>query len=81
MPTRLDTALRSRAAVAQGGGIYRIVPQAVARPTTVAALREVIEAAVVAGLSLTPRAAGSAMGGGNLAPASCWTCAPSPETR
>lgn len=66
MPTRLDTALRSRAAVAQGGGIYRIVPQAVARPTTVAALREVIEAAAVAGLSLTPRAAGSAMGGGNL---------------
>jgi FAD/FMN-containing dehydrogenase len=66
MPSRLNTELRSRAAVAQGGGIYRIVPQAVARPTTRAALREVIEAAAVAGLPLTPRAAGSAMGGGNL---------------
>ncbi len=66
MPSRLDTDLRARAAVAQGGGIYRIVPQAVARPTTVTSLREVIEAASVAGLSLTPRAAGSAMGGGNL---------------
>lgn len=66
MPSRLDTDLRSRAAVAQGGGIYRIVPKAVAHPSTMAELREVIEAAAVAGLPLTPRAAGSAMGGGNL---------------
>lgn len=66
MPSRLDTDLHARASVAQGGGIYRIVPQAVARPTSAAALREVIESSAVAGLPLTPRAAGSAMGGGNL---------------
>lgn len=66
MTSRLNTDLRARAAVAQGGGIYRIVPQAIARPGTVAALREVIEAAEVANLPLTPRGAGSAMGGGNL---------------
>lgn len=66
MSSRLITDLRARAAVAQGGGIYRIVPRAVARPGTVTALREVIEAATVAGLPLTPRGAGSAMGGGNL---------------
>lgn len=66
MPHRLDTDPIVRARVAQGGGIHRIVPRAVARPATASALREALEAAATAGLPVTPRGAGSAMGGGSI---------------
>jgi FAD/FMN-containing dehydrogenase len=61
---RTDDELRAR--YAQGGGIYRILPAAVARPRNVPALREVLAAARAAGLAVTPRGAGSAMDGGNV---------------
>lgn len=61
---RTDLALRGR--YSQGAGIYRIVPAAVARPTTGEELRAVLAAARDRGLSVTPRGAGSAMDGSNV---------------
>lgn len=61
---RTDRALRAR--YSQGGGIYRLIPAAVARPTTAAELEEVLEGARVRGLTVTPRGAGSAMDGSNV---------------
>ncbi|HEX3927770.1 MAG TPA: FAD-binding oxidoreductase [Gemmatimonadales bacterium] len=61
---RTDLALRAR--YSQGGGIYRIVPAGVARPVTIAGLRDLIAAARVNGLQLVPRGAGSAMPGSNV---------------
>lgn len=46
--------------------MYRIIPAAVARPTTLAELRAVLTEAREAGLTVTPRGAGSAMDGGNV---------------
>ena len=63
-PLETDRDLRAR--FAQGGGVYRIVPAAVARPTTHAELVAVLAAARAAGLAVTPRGAGSAMDGGNV---------------
>jgi FAD/FMN-containing dehydrogenase len=60
------TDLPLRARYAQGGGIYRLLPAAVARPTDVPTLRAVLAAARAAGLSITPRGSGSAMDGGNV---------------
>ena len=62
----LDTSLLRRARYSEGAGIYRIVPRAVARPSTLDELRDVIAACRHTGLSLVPRGAGSAMDGGNL---------------
>lgn len=63
-PIRSDLALRSR--YSQGGGIYRIVPAAVARPTSPDELSEILAAARDRNLTITPRGAGSAMDGGNV---------------
>lgn len=63
-PLALDPLRRAR--YSEGAGIYRIIPSAVARPTSLAELRAVIADARQAGWSLTPRGAGSAMDGGNL---------------
>jgi|CXWL01.1.fsa_nt_gi FAD/FMN-containing dehydrogenase len=66
MPAPLQTDRDLRARFAQGGGVYRIIPAAVARPTTREALRLVLDTARAAGLAVTPRGAGSAMAGGNV---------------
>ena len=61
---RTDLALRAR--YSQGGGIYRIIPAAVARPTTGEELATVLAAARDRHLTVTPRGAGSAMDGSNV---------------
>ncbi len=63
-PIRTDLSLRAR--YSQGGGIYRMIPAAVARPTNAAELAEVLDGARRRGLTVTPRGAGSAMDGGNV---------------
>lgn len=60
------TDLRARAAYAEGAGVYRIVPQAVARPDDVADLARLARWAHETGTPLIPRGAGSAMGGGSV---------------
>ena len=59
---------RARAAYAEGAGIYRIVPAAVAVPATTAALAELVRWASSTGVALVPRGAGSGMPGGNVGP-------------
>lgn len=57
---------RARAAYAEGAGIYRIVPMAVAVPADVADLQRLVRWAAGSGTPLVARGAGSAMGGGNV---------------
>jgi len=57
---------RARACYAEGAGIYRIVPAAVAVPADVADLRTLVRWAADDGTPLVARGAGSAMGGGNV---------------
>ena len=59
---------RVRAAYAEGAGIYRIVPAAVAIPTGVEDLVALVHKAVAAQTPLVPRGAGSGMAGGNVGP-------------
>lgn len=61
---RTDLALRAR--FSQGAGIYRIIPAAVARPTTGEELALVLAAARDRHLTVTPRGAGSGMPGSNV---------------
>ena len=63
-PLAFDPARRAR--YSEGAGVYRIIPAAVARPSTLRELRAAIADAQDAGWSLTPRGAGSAMDGSNL---------------
>jgi FAD/FMN-containing dehydrogenase len=56
----------TRARYSQGGGIQRLLPEAVARPENLAELEQAIVWARERGLSITPRGAGSAMDGGSL---------------
>ena len=63
-PVRVD--LRARAAYAEGAGIYRVVPGSVAQPRTVDEVRRVLAWARERRVPVTPRGAGSAMGGGNV---------------
>lgn len=63
-PWRTD--LRARSAYAEGAGIYRMVPAAVARPADIADLADLVRHAVATGLALIPRGAGSGMAGGNI---------------
>lgn len=58
--------LRARAAYAEGAGIYRVLPRAVAQPASVEELRQLLAWAREARMPVTPRGAGSAMGGGNV---------------
>ena len=60
------TDLRARAAYAEAAGIYRILPLAVCLPADVEDLRRLVCWAADHRTPLTPRGAGSAMGGGNL---------------
>ncbi len=57
---------RARAAYAEGAGIYRIVPEAVALPETVDDLQALVRWATNTGTSLIPRGAGSAVSGNNI---------------
>lgn len=66
MPDPLDRDVDRRARYSQGAGIMRLVPAAVAQPRDLAALRAVITAARNAGMSITPRGAGTAMDGSNI---------------
>jgi FAD/FMN-containing dehydrogenase len=63
---KLLTDSRSRAAYAEGAGIYRIVPAAVAVPGDVAELTALIRWAAETRAPLIPRGAGSGMPGGNV---------------
>lgn len=56
--------LRTRAAYAEGAGIYRILPRAVAVPQDVTDLQALVRWAVETGTPLVPRGAGSGMAGG-----------------
>jgi FAD/FMN-containing dehydrogenase len=58
--------VRARAAYAEGAGIYRIVPAAVAVPHDVADLQALVRWAAAGRIPLVARSAGSAMGGGNV---------------
>ena len=60
------TDARARAAYSEGAGIYRIIPEGVARPQDVADLQLLVSWAVEHHVPLVPRGAGSAMGGGNV---------------
>src|SRR5713101_3628960 len=62
----LTTDPRIRAAYAEGAGIYRIVPSAVAIPSDVADVVELIHHAKGSRTALIPRGAGSGMPGGNV---------------
>jgi len=57
---------RARAAYAEGAGIYRIVPEAVAVPADVADLQALVRWAAAGRIALVPRGAASGMGGGNV---------------
>lgn len=57
---------RVRAAYAEGGGIYRIVPRAVLIPASISDVRELVRDAERTGTPLVPRGAGSGMPGGNV---------------
>ena len=60
------TDVRARAAYAEGAGIYRIIPAAVAIPADIADLASLIRWAAAERAPLVLRGAGSAMGGGNV---------------
>ena len=64
--TGVSTDPRVRAAYAEGGGIYRIVPAAVTVPQQVSDVREIVRRAERDGMPLVPRGAGSGMPGGNV---------------
>ncbi len=57
---------RARAAYAEGAGIYRIIPRAVAIPATTAAVLAVVRWAAANEVPLVPRGAGSGMPGHNV---------------
>jgi FAD/FMN-containing dehydrogenase len=60
------TDLPARAAYAEGAGIYRILPSAIAIPADVPDLVRLVQWAAAEGAALVPRGAGSGMGGGNV---------------
>ena len=57
---------RARAAYSEGAGIYRILPRAIAVPSTTPALAALVCWAGAEGIPLVPRGAGSGMPGGNV---------------
>jgi FAD/FMN-containing dehydrogenase len=60
------TDARARAAYAEGAGIYRILPQAICRPSDDDDVKTLVSWAGEHRIALIPRGAGSAMGGGNV---------------
>lgn len=67
-PPILLTDARVRAAYAEGAGVYRLVPQAVAMPRDIAELQHLVAWARETRTALVPRGAGSGMPGGNVGP-------------
>ncbi|HXF94490.1 MAG TPA: FAD-binding oxidoreductase, partial [Gemmatimonadales bacterium] len=65
-PSFVSTDLRLRAAYAEGAGIYRIVPAAVALPQGADDLRRLVSWSRETGTPLIPRGAGSGMPGHNV---------------
>ncbi|MES2123598.1 MAG: FAD-binding oxidoreductase [Gemmatimonadota bacterium] len=63
-PAALEPSRRAR--YSEGAGIYRIIPAAVARPTSLLELRIAVDAARDANWAVTPRGAGSAMDGSSV---------------
>ncbi len=59
---------RARAAYAEGAGIFRVIPAAVAAPRDAADLLALVAWARAEGTGLVPRGAGSAMAGGSIGP-------------
>ena len=64
--TRVVRDFSGRDVYAEGGGIYRIVPAAVAIPGNTADVQEIVRRAEREGTPLVPRGAGSGMPGGNV---------------
>lgn len=64
----LNTDPRARAAYAEGAGMYRIVPAAVAIPQDTSEVITQVRQAARSGTALIPRGAGSGMPGGNIGP-------------
>ncbi|HEV2671086.1 MAG TPA: FAD-binding oxidoreductase [Gemmatimonadales bacterium] len=62
----LVTDPRIRAAYAEGAGVYRIVPDAVAIPRNTAEVVALVQQAAASRTALVPRGAGSGMPGGNI---------------
>jgi FAD/FMN-containing dehydrogenase len=65
-PFRTDEA--ARALYAEGAGVFRIVPQAVAVPAGLDDVLALVRWAAETGTALTPRGSGSAMAGQNVGP-------------
>jgi FAD/FMN-containing dehydrogenase len=63
---QVRTDVRARAAYAEGAGIYRILPRAVATPARIEDLPRLLAWARESGMTIIPRGAGSAMAGGNV---------------
>ena len=57
---------RARAAYAEGAGIHRIIPEAIAVPVDLDDLRALVRWAATNRVALVPRGAGSSMGGGAI---------------
>jgi len=66
LPPQVRSDLRARAAYAEGAGIYRVIPRVVARPGAVEDVRRLLAWARETRTPVTPRGAGSGMGGGNV---------------
>ncbi|MFT4107979.1 FAD-binding oxidoreductase, partial [Propionicimonas sp.] len=64
----LDTSTLARALHSSDASLYRVPPAAVARPGSVAELRELVDAARAAGLPLTSRGAGTSVAGNAIGP-------------
>ena len=63
-----NTEPRIRAAYAEGAGIYRIVPSAVAIPRDISDVVALVRRAAESRTALVPRGSGSGMAGGNVGP-------------
>ena len=64
----LDTSTLARALYSTDASLYRVVPQAVARPRTVDELGGVLEAARAVGMPVTTRGAGTSCAGNAVGP-------------
>ena len=64
----LDTSTLARALYSSDASLYRVVPQAVARPRDVAELLAVLDAARAAGIGVTTRGAGTSCAGNAVGP-------------
>lgn len=60
------TDLRLRAAYAEAAGVYRVMPEAVARPRDTGELLAILAGAHAAGMAVIARGAGTGMAGGNV---------------